>query len=138
LAFSARGAREKPDDPKALRATLELADRMAPLLAYSANVNGNPRIIKRMLNVVRMRASVARRRKMELDESVIAKLALWAEVDDTSILQTGRLARYLRSPLRSPCSQAAARSPPRTIAQRFSALAQMRSLHWLYGCLLSG
>ena len=44
---------------------------------YSAKVNGNPRIIKRMLNVVRMRASVARKRKMELDESVIAKLALF-------------------------------------------------------------
>ena len=72
----------KPDDPGTLRSTLDLADRMAPLLAYSANVNGNPRIIKRMLNVVRMRASVARKRKMELDESVIAKLALFERCTD--------------------------------------------------------
>lgn len=72
----------EPSDPKALRATLELADRMAPLLAYSANVNGNPRIIKRMLNVVRMRASVARRRKMPLDEGIIAKLALFERCTD--------------------------------------------------------
>jgi predicted KAP-like P-loop ATPase len=74
----------KPDDPGALSTTLELADRMAPLLAYSAKVNGNPRIIKRMLNVVRMRASVARKRKMELDESVIAKLALFERCTDAA------------------------------------------------------
>lgn len=67
----------KPDDPDKMRATLQLADRMAPLLAYSANVKGNPRIIKRMLNVVRMRASIARKRSMPLDESVIAKLVLF-------------------------------------------------------------
>ncbi|CAA2136976.1 KAP family P-loop NTPase fold protein [Methylobacterium bullatum] len=66
-----------PQDPERLRATLQLADRMAPLLAYSANVKGNPRIIKRMLNVVRMRASVARRREMPLDEAIIAKLVLF-------------------------------------------------------------
>jgi predicted KAP-like P-loop ATPase len=71
------------EDPEALRVTLELADRMAPLLAYSASVNGNPRIIKRMLNVVRMRASVARRRQMPLDEAVIAKLALFERCTDT-------------------------------------------------------
>jgi predicted KAP-like P-loop ATPase len=74
----------KPTDPVALGTTLELADRMAPLLAYSSKVNGNPRIIKRMLNVVRMRASVARKRKMELDESVIAKLALFERCTDAT------------------------------------------------------
>ncbi len=67
----------QPPDPAALRVTLDLADRMAPLLAYSANVKGNPRIIKRMLNVVRMRASIARKRAMPLDEAVIAKLVLF-------------------------------------------------------------
>lgn len=72
----------KPEDPTALSASLELADRMAPLLAYSAKVSGNPRIIKRMLNVVRMRSSVARKRKMELDESIIAKLALFERCTD--------------------------------------------------------
>lgn len=73
-----------PSDPQALRASLELADRMAPLLAYSNKVNGNPRIIKRMLNVVRMRASVARRRSMPLDEGVIAKLALFERCTDSN------------------------------------------------------
>lgn len=64
-------------DPEPLRRSLDLADRMAPLLAYSANVKGNPRIIKRLLNVVRMRASIARKREMPIDEAVIAKLALF-------------------------------------------------------------
>ena len=60
-----------------LRATLQTMDRLADLLAHSNQVNGNPRIVKRLLNVVRMRVSVARRRGMALDESIIAKLALF-------------------------------------------------------------
>lgn len=75
-----------PADPAPLRAALELADRMAPLMAYSVNVNGNPRIIKRLLNVVRMRASVARRRKMPLDEGVIAKMALFERCTDANAI----------------------------------------------------
>lgn len=57
--------------------TLETMDRLAGLLAHSLRINGNPRIVKRMLNVIRMRAWVARRREMALDESIIAKLALF-------------------------------------------------------------
>jgi predicted KAP-like P-loop ATPase len=55
----------------------EIADRMSPMLANSSKVRGNPRIVKRMLNVVRLRSRVARRRGMPLDEAVIAKLALF-------------------------------------------------------------
>ena len=61
---------------------LEMADRMAPTLAHSPGVLGNPRIVKRMLNVVRMRTSVARRRSMPLDEAMIAKLALFERCTD--------------------------------------------------------
>jgi predicted KAP-like P-loop ATPase len=60
-----------------VRESFDLADRMAQLLAVSSNVNGNPRIVKRMLNVVRMRSHVARRRKMAVDEAMIAKFALF-------------------------------------------------------------
>jgi predicted KAP-like P-loop ATPase len=67
-----------------LRASLDLADRMAPLLALSARVQGNPRIIKRMLNVVQMRASIARKRRMPLDEAIIAKLALFERCTDAA------------------------------------------------------
>jgi predicted KAP-like P-loop ATPase len=63
---------------------LELADRIAPLLASSSRVAGNPRIIKRMLNIVRMRSGVARRRNMPIDEAVIAKLALFERCTDES------------------------------------------------------
>lgn len=67
----------KLPDPTTLRNSLDLADRMAPLLAYSTNIKGNPRIIKRMMNVVRMRASIAGKRSMPIDEAIIAKLVLF-------------------------------------------------------------
>lgn len=61
---------------------LEMADRIAPTLALSPGVLGNPRTVKRMLNVVRMRSSVARRRSMPLDEAMITKLALFERCTD--------------------------------------------------------
>lgn len=70
-----------------LRGTLETMDRLAGLLAHSKQVNGNPRIVKRLLNVVRMRVSVARRRGMALDESIIAKLALFERCTDESAIR---------------------------------------------------
>jgi len=73
----------KKDDAD-LRRALDMADRMAPLLAHAAHVQGNPRIVKRLLNVVRMRASIAAKRKMPLDEAIIAKLALFERCVDTS------------------------------------------------------
>lgn len=61
---------------------LEIADRIAPTLALSPSVLGNPRTVKRMLNVVRMRASVAKRRSMPLDEAMITKFALFERCTD--------------------------------------------------------
>ena len=61
---------------------LQMADHIAPTLALSSQVLGNPRIVKRLLNIVRMRASVARRRSMPLDEGMIAKLALFERCTD--------------------------------------------------------
>lgn len=60
-----------------------IADRMATILANSSRVEGNPRIVKRMLNVVRMRSRIAQRRGMPLDEAVIAKIALFERCTDT-------------------------------------------------------
>jgi predicted KAP-like P-loop ATPase len=77
----------KKDDAD-LRRALDMADRMAPLLAHAAHVQGNPRIVKRLLNVVRMRASIAAKRKMPLDEAIIAKLALFERCVDTSATET--------------------------------------------------
>ncbi|MDD2870151.1 P-loop NTPase fold protein [Neomegalonema sp.] len=71
-----------------LRGTLETMDRLAGLLTHSKQVNGNPRIVKRLLNVVRMRGLVARRRGMALDESTIAKLALFERCTDEGAIRT--------------------------------------------------
>lgn len=67
---------------EALRWQIELALRMAPMLAQSSRVNGNPRIVKRLMNVVRMRTSIAGKRGMYLDEGLIAKLALFERCTD--------------------------------------------------------
>jgi predicted KAP-like P-loop ATPase len=69
-------------DDEALRQGLEMAARIAPLLANASRVQGNPRIVKRLLNVVRMRSSIAKKRKMPLEETVIAKLALFERCAD--------------------------------------------------------
>lgn len=55
----------------------ELADRIAPILATSPMIHGNPRIVKRLLNVVKMRQRIARRRNMPIDESIITKLVIF-------------------------------------------------------------
>lgn len=63
--------------PSEVALSFGIADRMAPMLVNSEEVRGNPRIVKRMLNVVRMRAHVAKRREMPVDEALVAKLALF-------------------------------------------------------------
>lgn len=84
-ALKLTGSAEKPE----LVSTFGLADRIAPILATSPIIHGNPRIVKRLLNVVKMRSQIARRRKMPLDESVITKLVIFercAGVDATADL----------------------------------------------------
>lgn len=54
-----------------------VADRIAPMLASSKNVEGNPRIVKRMLNVISMRTMIAGVRQMPIDIKLIAKMALF-------------------------------------------------------------
>jgi len=55
----------------------DLAERIAPILANSPIIHGNPRIVKRLLNVVKMRSKIAKRRKIPLDEGVITKLVIF-------------------------------------------------------------
>lgn len=66
-----------PHRERALVAAVQIADRLAPLLATSKRVGGNPRIVKRMMNTVRMRLATARRRQMPLDEALLAKMVLF-------------------------------------------------------------
>nr|WP_305910540.1 P-loop NTPase fold protein [Methylomarinum sp. Ch1-1]MDP4523300.1 P-loop NTPase fold protein [Methylomarinum sp. Ch1-1] len=60
-----------------LAQAFERADRIAPVLANSPIIHGNPRIVKRLLNVVKMRSQIARRRSMSLDEAIITKLVIF-------------------------------------------------------------
>jgi predicted KAP-like P-loop ATPase len=55
----------------------ELADRIAPLLAHSTSVRGNPRIIKRLLNTVQQRSAIAKRRAINIDAGLITKMAVF-------------------------------------------------------------
>jgi len=61
----------------ALARAFARADRIAPALANSPIIHGNPRIVKRLLNVVKMRSQIARRRSMPLDEAIITKLVIF-------------------------------------------------------------
>lgn len=67
---------EESED-SALARAFARADRIAPVLANSPIIHGNPRIVKRLLNVVKMRSQIARRRTMPLDEAVITKLVIF-------------------------------------------------------------
>ncbi|MFJ5536336.1 KAP family P-loop NTPase fold protein [Vreelandella titanicae] len=60
-----------------LRGELKIAEQLAPILTESSNINGNPRIVKRLLNQVRMRLKTAKRRGMQLDEKTITKLVIF-------------------------------------------------------------
>lgn len=60
-----------------LREEFKIAEQMAPILAESANINGNPRIVKRLLNQIKMRKKTAHRRGMQLDERTITKLVIF-------------------------------------------------------------
>jgi predicted KAP-like P-loop ATPase len=60
-----------------LRGKFIVAEQLAPLLAESSNINGNPRIVKRLLNQVKMRRKTALRRGMQLDEKTITKLVIF-------------------------------------------------------------
>ena len=54
-----------------------VSDRIAHLLAENKYIEGNPRIVKRMLNVISMRQIIASARQMPIDISLITKMALF-------------------------------------------------------------
>ncbi len=64
-------------DNRELVTAFELADRIARILATSPKIQGNPRIVKRLLNTIKMRSKTAQRRGMDLDENIITKLAIF-------------------------------------------------------------
>lgn len=66
-----------PDCPDELGAKLDLADRLAPLLTSASKIGGNPRLIKRFLNTLSIRMTIARAQNVAVDESALAKMLLF-------------------------------------------------------------
>lgn len=73
--------------PAGLLDMLGTADRLAPTLATAPNIGGNPRIIKRLLNAVLLRRSLATSRKMNVDLGTLAKLAIFERGTDAEATQ---------------------------------------------------
>ena len=71
---------------QALLSDFERANRVAPLLANSPNIHGNPRIVKRILNTIKMRAKIANKRQMSLDEAIITKLVIFERCVDSDVV----------------------------------------------------
>lgn len=61
---------------------LELADRLAPLMVRSSKIAGNPRLIKRFLNTISIRMSIAAEQGITIDEAALAKVLLFERSGD--------------------------------------------------------
>lgn len=60
-----------------LKSSINLAERLAPILTSAPNISGNPRTIKRLLNTIRIRCRLAEKRGMPVDEALLTKLAVF-------------------------------------------------------------
>jgi len=65
------------DCPPTLLNRLDTADRLAPLMTTAQQISGNPRLIKRFLNTLSIRMSIAKTQGVSVDEAVLAKLLLF-------------------------------------------------------------
>ena len=55
----------------------DTADRLAPIMTSSIGIQGNPRLIKRFLNALSIRMSIAKAHGVGVDEAVLAKMLLF-------------------------------------------------------------
>jgi predicted KAP-like P-loop ATPase len=62
--------------PPELLARLESADRLAPIMASASRIQGNPRLIKRFLNMLAIRMTIARAHGVTVDEGIVTKMLL--------------------------------------------------------------
>lgn len=68
--------------PADLAQNLLLADRLAPLMATAKQIAGNPRLIKRFLNTLSIRMSLADSQGVSIDEAALAKMILFERCAD--------------------------------------------------------
>lgn len=71
-----------PQGDQKLLDLMTLAARLAPLLSRATAVNANPRLIKRFLNTVFMRRTLAEPQGIDLDVGALAKWHLLERCDD--------------------------------------------------------
>lgn len=60
-----------------LNTQLELANRLAPMMVSATKIAGNPRLIKRFLNTIAIRMSIAEEPGIKIDEEALAKVLLF-------------------------------------------------------------
>ena len=63
--------------PARLNVHLDQADRLAPLMASSSQIAGNPRLIKRFLNALSLRMAISKAHDVGVDEAILAKMLLF-------------------------------------------------------------
>lgn len=64
------------DLPSDLVARLDAAERLAPIMATAAQIEGNPRLIKRFMNALAIRKTIAHAHGISVEETILAKLLL--------------------------------------------------------------
>lgn len=62
--------------PPELLTRLESADRLAGIMAGATRIQGNPRLIKRFLNMLAIRMTIARSHGVTVDEAIVTKMLL--------------------------------------------------------------
>lgn len=71
-----------PQMPDALISQLDTAERLAPIMVGSTDIAGNPRLIKRFLNALAIRMTIAKAQGVAVDEAVLSKLLLFERLGD--------------------------------------------------------
>ncbi len=62
---------------------LDLVERLAPIMTTGKSIKGNPRLIKRFLNALSIRQSIASANGITVDEEALAKMLLFERCGDT-------------------------------------------------------
>jgi predicted KAP-like P-loop ATPase len=70
------------DIPIALDTQLELANRLAPMMVNASKIAGNPRLIKRFLNTIAIRMSIAEKQEIKINEEALAKVLFFERNGD--------------------------------------------------------
>jgi hypothetical protein len=125
-------------NPADLLDALSVADRLAPILASAPDVQGNPRIVKRLLNAVSLRQVLATNRQMSVSLATLAKLALFERCTDGPatlalyrLVMEGKDAALHLMPSSQIKGQALSEAPPEWAAHK-DFLDQWRSMEPLF------